>query len=174
MDQRSYSHVVYCQPKVHRNDALILTAPAGCLVYHHVSEVVNLLSCRDVAEVAYGLVVEHLFNIIRDKKVRTAQDLRFPIGIEVHRGRKCPSSNHSFSMTGDGSLMIGPAVTTISIRRTASAGVSATVTSTPQRADISWGILSFLFGLWQWMLEQRFPAGPGRQKGTPIHLLATG
>ena len=36
------------------------------------------------------------------------------------------------------------------------------------------GILSFLFGLWQWVLEQRFPAGPGRQTWTPVPLSATG
>ena len=36
------------------------------------------------------------------------------------------------------------------------------------------GILSFLFGLWQWMLEQSSPVCAGGQKGTPIHLLATG
>jgi hypothetical protein len=36
------------------------------------------------------------------------------------------------------------------------------------------GILSFLFGVWQGMLEQRFPAGSGRLTWTPVPLSATG
>jgi hypothetical protein len=35
-------------------------------------------------------------------------------------------------------------------------------------------ILSFLLRLWQWMLEQRFPGGSGRQTWTPVPLSATG